>query len=295
MRVWERFARGLLPALSYNLQVAEHLGDHARNAHYHQLQEHIHNFWAHTDYWTALARQYGYEENAIFDPDRRERSILAFVGAVSADLLLDLRQMAPPNERPQLLQQLATALRQGSDEVYSPTASPTCPCGVLHVFLNHGEMEQRTAKMRAENDANDAVLRNTEEELHEVHRRLAEQEKILADLDEQERIRVEEGKERKRKIAELERALAEEERSRAERERALAEKERSRAELERVIEERHAAWAARIKKLEARNAALAAQLREMNAKKAASAAAAADREVEAVRLKLERQQLDESA
>ncbi|KAL1712491.1 hypothetical protein EV715DRAFT_176337, partial [Schizophyllum commune] len=163
---------------------------------------------------------------------------------VSADLLLDLRQMAPPEEHPQLLQQLAIALRQGSDEVYSPTASPTCPCGVLQVFLNHGEMEQRTAEMRAKTDAYKEETLRCRAELHEVQRRLAEQERILADLDEQERI--------------------------------LAKKERSRAELERVIEERHIAWAARIKKLEARNAALAAQLREMNAKKAASAAAAAD-------------------
>ncbi|KAL1689254.1 hypothetical protein GGG16DRAFT_35433, partial [Schizophyllum commune] len=192
---------------------------------------------------------------------------------VSADLLLDLRQMAPPHERPQLLQQLATALRQGSDAPYSRTASATCPCGVLHIFLNHSEIEQRTAEIRAKKDAYDAVLRNTEEEtlryraeIHEVQRRRAEQERILADLKEQERILAEGGTERKRNIAQMDRVLAERERSRAERDRLWAEEDR-------IMEERNAVWAARIKRLEAR---LAARPREMNARKVASAAGAVD-------------------
>ncbi|KAI5831256.1 hypothetical protein K523DRAFT_319155, partial [Schizophyllum commune Tattone D] len=101
--------------------------------------------------------------------------------------------MAPPNEHPQLLQQLATALRQGSDAPYSRTASATCPCGVLHIFLNHSEIEQRTAEIRAKKDAYDEETLRYRAEIHEVQRRRAEQERILADLKEQERILAEGG------------------------------------------------------------------------------------------------------
>ncbi|KAI5889976.1 uncharacterized protein SCHCODRAFT_02749837 [Schizophyllum commune H4-8] len=195
---------------------------------------------------------------------------------MSTNLLRDLAQMAPPDEHPQLLQQLATALRQGSDEPYSRTASSICPCGVLHIFVNHDEMEQGMAEVRAKKDANDAVLRIMQEEepryraeLYEVQRRRAEQKRILADLDEQKRILAEGENELKSKIAEMERIIAERQKSRAE-------QLRLRAEEDRITGERSAAWATRIKRLEAWNAALAAQLREMSAEKAASAAGAAD-------------------
>ncbi|KAL1725598.1 hypothetical protein EV714DRAFT_239920 [Schizophyllum commune] len=232
LRVWERFARGLLPALSYNVQVAEHLGDHDRSAHYHQLQEHIHNFWKHTDYWTALARQYGYEENAPFDPDRRERSIMAWLDAISEALREDLARLVPTSEHAQLDQQLTAALRQGMTGPRDPNTAPSCNFGCAHIFLNHGEMEERKRELRANDDANGTRTPTLEEAL--------------------------------RRLVEFK---------------------------ERLLDEAMG----RIKEPEARTTALAAQLKETNAKEAESVAQVATGEVEALRLRLERQQLDDSA